>query len=181
MIWKYWLFLTLACLCGIDSNAENELTANPVATRAELYQEKCRPQFHFTARYWDDYRLNPQNHEEGWLNDMNGLIHNQGEYHLFAQRWWSAWLHAISTDLIHWEELRPAFGKGGKFGGTQSGGGVVDFNNCSGLGDGKEPPMIVFWSSTDNFSQCLSYSLDRGRTWTKYAGNPVLRQGFPFP
>jgi sucrose-6-phosphate hydrolase SacC (GH32 family) len=181
MIWKYWLFLTLACLCGIDSKAENELTTNPVAKRAELYKEKCRPQFHFTARYWDDYRLNPHNHEEGWLNDMNGLIHNQGEYHLFAQRWWSAWLHAISTDLIHWEELRPAFGKGGKFGGTQSGGGVVDFNNCSGLGDGKEPPMIAFWSSTDNLNQCISYSRDKGRTWTKYEKNPVLVHAFRDP
>jgi sucrose-6-phosphate hydrolase SacC (GH32 family) len=146
-----------------------------------LYQEKYRPQFHFTARYWDDYRLHPPNHYEGWMNDINGLMFNQGEYHFFAQRWWSAWLHAISTDLIHWEELPPAFGKGGKFGGTQSGGGVVDFNNCSSLGDGKEPPMIVFWSSTDNLNQCISYSRDRGRTWTKYEKNPVLKHPYRDP
>jgi sucrose-6-phosphate hydrolase SacC (GH32 family) len=159
------------CLAGV---AGDEVAGQPARDRAPLYQEKYRPQFHFTARYWDDYRLHPPAHCEGWMNDMNGLMYNQGEYHFFAQRWWSAWLHAISTDLIHWEELRPAFGKGGKFGGTQSGGGVVDFNNCSGLGDGKEPPMIVFWSSTDNLNQCISYSRDRGRTWTKYEKNPVL-------
>lgn len=146
-----------------------------------LYQERLRPQFHFTARYWDDYRLNPPNHEEGWINDLNGLVHFEGTYHLFAQRWWSAWLHAVSDDLVHWKEMRPAFGKGGRFGGTQSGGGVIDHRNTSGLGDGKTPAMLAFWSSTDNFSQCMSYSLDRGLTWTKYAGNPVLRHGFRDP
>lgn len=142
--------------------------------REKLYHEYLRPQFHITARYWDDYQLNPPNHEEGWISDINGLVYNDGVYHFFAQRWWSAWLHAVSTDLIHWKELRPAFGKGGKFGGTQSGGGVVDINNTSGLGDGTEPPMIAFWSSTDNLNQCISYSLDKGQTWSKYDKNPVL-------
>ena len=149
--------------------------------REPLYQESLRPQFHFTARYWDDYQLHPPNHEEGWLNDMNGLVHFDGIYHFFAQRWWSAWLHAESDDLIHWKELRPAFGKGGEFGGTQSGGGVIDTHNTSGLGDGVTPPMIAFWSSTDNYSQCISFSLDRGETWSKYAGNPVLKHAFRDP
>lgn len=157
------------------------MAADPVKPREPLYQERLRPQFHITARYWDAYQLNPPIHHEGWLNDMNGLVYNQGEYHFFAQRWWSAWLHAISTDLIHWEELPPAFGKGGPFGGTQSGGGVVDTDNCSGLGDGKEPPMLAFWSSTDNLNQCMSYSRDRGRTWTKYEKNPVLVHAFRDP
>ena len=176
--------LGAACGCLYEHGAvlAGDERAVPLAqNRAPLYQEKYRPQFHFTARYWDDYRLHPPNHEEGWMNDINGLMCNQGEYHLFAQRWWSAWLHAVSTDLVHWEELRPAFGKGGKFGGTQSGGGVVDFNNCSGLGDGQEPPMIVFWSSTDNLNQCISYSRDRGRTWTKYEKNPVLMHPYRDP
>ncbi len=153
----------------------------PAEEREPLYRESLRPQFHFTARYWDDYRLHPPHHEEGWMNDINGLVHFDGEYHFFAQRWWSAWLHAVSTDLIHWKELRPAFGKGGKFGGTQSGGGVIDHRNSSGLGDGVTPPMIAFWSSTDNLSQCISYSLDRGLTWSKYDKNPVLSHGFRDP
>jgi len=149
--------------------------------REPLYHESLRPQFHFTARYWDDYRLHPPNHEEGWINDLNGLVQFDGQYHLFAQRWWSAWLHATSDDLVHWKEFRPAFGKGGAFGGTQSGGGVIDTNNTSGLGDGKTPPMIAFWASTDNLNQCMSYSLDRGLTWSKYEKNPVLVHGYRDP
>jgi levanase/fructan beta-fructosidase len=154
------------------SLSNNEQQANE--QRAELYKESLRPQYHFTARYWNDYRLNPQQHQEGWVNDVNGLVYFDGEYHFFAQRWWSCWLHAVSTDLLHWKELEPAFGAGGRFGGTQSGGGIVDYTNASGLGTGIEPVMIAFWSSTDNESQCISYSNDRGRTWVKYAGNPVL-------
>jgi sucrose-6-phosphate hydrolase SacC (GH32 family) len=164
-------------LASWDFGADEKAAAG----REALYQESLRPQFHFTARYWEEYQLNPPNHHEGWINDLNGLVYNQGEYHLFAQRWWSAWLHAISTDLIHWQELPPAFGKGGTFGGTQSGGGVVDLANCSGLGNGQEPPMIAFWASTDNLNQCISYSRDRGRTWTKYEKNPVLVHAFRDP
>lgn len=149
--------------------------------REPLYHESLRPQFHFTARYWENYRFNPPNHEEGWINDLNGLMYNDGVYHLFAQRWWSAWLHAVSADLIHWKELKPAFGKGGQFGGTQSGGGVVDRNNTSGLGDGITAPMLVFWSSTDNLNQCMSYSLDKGQTWKKYEKNPVLVHAYRDP
>jgi len=142
--------------------------------RAELYHESLRPQFHFTARYWNQYTLNPQAHQEGWINDVNGLVYLDGEYHLFAQRWWSCWLHAVSTDLVHWVELPPAFGKDEQFGGTQSGGAVIDYNNTSGLATGKTPVMVAFWASTDNNRQCISYSNDKGRTWKKYAGNPVL-------
>ncbi len=140
-----------------------------------LYHESLRPQFHFTARQWTRHKLNPGPHEEGWINDVNGLFYLDGEYHLFAQRWWSCWLHAISKDLIHWEEVQPAFGKGGKFGGTQSGSAVVDANNTSGLATRKDTPVIVaFWSSTDNLNQCISYSNDRGRTWAKWDRNPLL-------
>jgi sucrose-6-phosphate hydrolase SacC (GH32 family) len=165
--------VALLAACLLASGIKNAADAAE-SGREPLYGESLRPQFHFTARYWDEYQLHPPNHHEGWINDLNGLMFHDGEYHLFAQRWWSAWLHAVSTDLIHWEELRPAFGKGGRFGGTQSGGGVVDLHNSSGLGNGVEPPMLAFWSSTDNVNQCMSYSLDKGRTWTKYENNPVL-------
>ncbi len=139
-----------------------------------LYQEPLRPQFHFTARYWDRPTLNPDRFDEGWINDVNGLTWLDGEYHLFAQRWWTCWLHAVSEDLVRWTELPPAFGQDEAFGGTQSGGGVIDARNTSGLATGETPVMVAFWSSTDNCRQCLSYSNDRGRTWTKWAGNPVL-------
>ncbi|MGD0092476.1 MAG: GH32 C-terminal domain-containing protein [Planctomycetota bacterium] len=145
--------------------------------RPDLYQEKYRPQFHFTARQWTLHKLNPGMREEGWINDLNGLLHYEGEYHLFAQRWAKCWLHAVSTDLVHWTELQPAFWEDNRFGtGVQSGGAVIDHRNTSGLSpDPKTPPMVAFWSGFDNFNTCISYSLDKGRTWTKYAKNPVLR------
>lgn len=146
----------------------------PVATEP-LYQEKFRPQFHFTARQWTMDRLNPGMRQEGWINDLNGLIYYEGEYHLFAQRWHKCWLHAVSKDLIHWEELQPAFWAEKLDDGVQSGTSIIDYNNTSGLGkDLKNPPMIAFWSTVDNRSQALHYSLDRGRTWTPHPRNPIL-------
>lgn len=140
-----------------------------------LYQETHRPQFHFTARQWTQTRLNPQRRQEGWINDLNGLIYYDGEYHLFAQRWAKCWLHAVSRDLIHWEELQPAFWEEEEGSGVQSGTCVIDYNNTSGLSPDKNtPPMVAFWSRFDNRSQCISYSLDKGRTWTRYAKNPLF-------
>lgn len=178
---RAWLAFACALIAAVVQCSTLHAEVTAPSGRAPLYDEALRPQFHFTARYWEDYRLNPPQHHEGWMNDINGLVHHDGEYHFFAQRWWSAWLHAISTDLIHWEEMRPAFGKGGQFGGTQSGGAIVDHQNRSGLGDGKTPPIVAFWSSTDNLSQCISFSRDRGRTWTKYKDNPVLVHAFRDP
>ena len=79
----------------------NEPERLPVVTQP-LYQETFRPQFHFTARQWTVDRLNPARRQEGWLNDLNGLVYYDGEYHLFAQRWNKCWIHAVSRDLIHW-------------------------------------------------------------------------------
>ena len=66
-------------------------------TPTDLYQEKYRPQFHFTARQWTVHALNPGMREEGWLNDPNGLIFLHGEYQLFAQRWNKCWIHAVRS------------------------------------------------------------------------------------
>ncbi len=146
----------------------------PIAT-APLYHESLRPQFHFTARQWTMNRLNPGQYEEGWINDLNGLIYYEGEYHLFAQRWAKCWLHAVSKDLIHWTELEPAFWEESLGSGVQSGTCVIDYQNTSGLSpDPKNPAMIAFWSRFDNRTQCLSYSLDRGRTWKRYENNPIM-------
>lgn len=146
----------------------------PVAVEP-LYGESLRPQFHFTARQWTMDRLNPAERQEGWLNDLNGLIYYDGEYHLFAQRWAKCWVHAISRDLIHWTELEPAFWEETLDSGVQSGTCVVDYQNTSGLSPAKaNPPMVAFWSRFDNRSQCLSYSLDHGRTWKFYDKNPLM-------
>jgi sucrose-6-phosphate hydrolase SacC (GH32 family) len=141
-----------------------------------LYQEKYRPQFHFTARQWNEHKLNPGQRQEGWLNDPNGLVFFRGEYHLFAQRWNKCWIHAVSKDLVYWTELEPAFWEDDRYGtGVQSGGAVVDKDNTSRLAtDPKTPPLVAFWAGNDNRSQCISYSLDAGRTWKKYEKNPIL-------
>jgi levanase/fructan beta-fructosidase len=168
--------IVLACLAFVCRLAAAQAPRATNATpAAPLYHESLRPQFHFTARYWDGYTIEPRNDgREGWINDVNGPIWFDGEYHLFGQRWFHAWLHAVSKDLVHWTELKPAFREGGKFRGTQSGTCVVDYKNVSGLGDGKTPVMIAFWAAEDNQHQCISYSNDHGRTWTKWDKNPVL-------
>ncbi|MDT7798728.1 MAG: fructan beta-fructosidase [Actinomycetota bacterium] len=147
----------------------------PPANTQPLYGETWRPRAHFTARQWAMNRLEPGQRQEGWLNDLNGLVFYDGEYHLFAQRWNKCWIHAVSRDLVHWTELRPAFFEESLGTGVQSGSVVIDYGNTSGLSpDPATPPMVAFWSRNDNRSQCLSYSLDHGRTWRHHPGNPVL-------
>jgi len=139
-----------------------------------LYQESLRPQFHFTARQWTMDRLNPGQRQDGWLNDLNGMVYYDGEYHMFAQRWNKCWIHAVSKNLIHWEELEPAFWEEHLDWAVQSGTCVIDYQNSSGLAkDKKNPAMVAFWSRNSP-DHGISYSLDRGRTWKHYDKNPVL-------
>jgi sucrose-6-phosphate hydrolase SacC (GH32 family) len=166
---------------NVDRLVQTDQPESLPVKEAPLYQEPLRPLFHFTARQWTTRLLNPGMRQEGWLNDLNGLIYYEGEYHLFAQRWNRCWIHAVSRDLVHWEELEPAFWEEEVASGVESGSGVqsgtcvVDYANTSGLSpDPAKPPMIAFWSRNDNRSQGLHYSLDRGRTWTPYAKNPFL-------
>ena len=164
-----WGHINVAHIVQTDHPKRPPLNTQP------LYQETHRPQFHFTARQWTIDRLNPGMRQEGWLNDLNGLIFYDGEYHLFAQRWNKCWIHAVSKDLVHWTELQPAFWEEQLDSGVQSGTCIVDYANTSGLArDTNNPALIAFWSGNDNRSQCISYSLDRGRTWTHYDKNPVL-------
>ena len=143
--------------------------------KVPLYQESLRPQFHFTGRQWTVDKINPQQKEEGWINDVNGPIYYEGEYHLFAQRWAKCWIHAVSRDLVHWTELEPAFWEATQTSGVQSGTCVIDYNNTSGLSPSKAtPPMVAFWPTWDNKTQNITYSLDHGRSWKFYDKNPVL-------
>ena len=133
-----------------------------------LYAESKRPQFHFSSR-------------RGRLNDPNGLLYFAGEYHLFYQLhpygWNSGskhWGHAVSRDLVRWQELPIAL-YADESGMMFSGSGVVDWKNTAGFQNGSEPPLVLIYTATGPpRSQCLAYSNDRGRTWTKYSGNPVL-------
>jgi len=164
-----WGHINVAQIIQTDHPARWPLNNQP------LYQEVHRPQFHFTARQWTMDRLNPGMRQEGWLNDLNGLIYYEGEYHLFAQRWNKCWIHAVSKDLVHWTELEPAFWEERLESGVQSGTCVVDYANTSGLAaNTNHPALIAFWARNDNRSHCISYSLDRGRTWKPYEKNPML-------
>ncbi len=134
-----------------------------------------RPVLHFTP---------PQ----GWMNDPNGLVYFDGEYHLFYQyhphdRVWGPmhWGHAVSRDLMRWEHLPPALAPDEQ-GACFSGSAIVDRHDTSGLFDG-EPGLLAFYTvhreADDDPSdyvqeQCLAYSRDRGRSWQKYAGNPLI-------
>jgi fructan beta-fructosidase len=144
---------------------------------SQTYSEALRPQFHFTA-------------EKGWLNDPNGLVYYKGEYHLFFQHnpngtnWVEglSWGHAISGDLVHWKQLEdtipPTPRPDGKWAGSYSGTGFVDWNNSGGFATGEEKPIVLAWTAT-GFGQCLAYSNDGGKTFTKYAQNPVIEMPVP--
>jgi len=139
-----------------------------------LYSEYLRPQFHFSPR-------------TGWTNDPNGLVWYNGTWHLFFQHnpWgtdWGnmTWGHATSPDLLHWTEHANAIHID-PLGTIFSGSGVVDWNNTSGLQEGEEKPILLFYTQdgpTARFghpvSQSLAYSTDGGKTFKKYAKNPVI-------
>lgn len=135
---------------------------------SELYREKYRPQFHFTSR-------------RGWNNDPNGLVYHRGEYHLFYQhnpygtQWGNMhWGHAISHDLVHWKELGIALYPRRYGDWCFSGSAVIDVHNTSGWGTPDNPPLVVAYTSTGR-GECIAYSLDNGRTFREYEGNPVVR------
>ncbi|CAH0192223.1 glycoside hydrolase family 32 protein [Chryseobacterium sp. Bi04] len=143
-------------------------------------EQLYRPGYHFTP-------------QKGWMNDPNGMFYLNGTYHLFYQYtpFQSVpdfskmhWGHAISKDLIQWEELAPAIAYDEK-GAIFSGSAVVDKDNTSGFGDGKNVPVVAIFTyhdmkkeqagAIDAQSQAIAYSLDNGKTWTKYSNNPVLK------
>ncbi|MCH2590551.1 MAG: glycoside hydrolase family 32 protein [Planctomycetales bacterium] len=178
--WKSFVLLFIGLVNTVFAEAP---TAEPGSTaKVPLYQEALRPQFHFTARQWTVHKLNPvirpkppHGGEEGWLNDPNGLVYYKGEWHLFANGAGSYWVHAVSRDLVHWKELPPKLLRDPVLGNTASGSAVVDWNNTSGLGTSKERALLAFFTGWKNKVQCMAYSLDRGRSWTKHPMNPILR------
>ena len=156
-----------------DSFMVSDWSEEPFAMN---YNEPLRPQYHFSA-------------QRGWINDPNGLMYYDGLYHLFAQhnpygtQWGNmTWLHATSSDLLHWKELPPAIHPD-ELGTMFSGSGVVDHANTSGFQSGDEKPLVLIYTAAGGtnrlskgkpFTQGIAYSTDAGKTWKKYEGNPVL-------
>jgi sucrose-6-phosphate hydrolase SacC (GH32 family) len=120
-----------------------------------------------------------------WLSDPNGLVHHAGEWHLFYQynphgEDWGhmSWGHAVSADLLTWEELSVALAEDERHM-IFSGSAVIDVEDSAGFG--KDAMVAIYTgharSEPANQSQCLAYSADRGRSWAKYSGNPVIDRG----
>ena len=171
-----WILVFGLSISSCGSRDYKKLSQEEV--KSGYYQEQYRPQFHFT----------PEAH---WMNDPNGLVFYDGEYHLFYQYFpdstvWGPmhWGHAVSSDLIHWQHLPVALYPD-SLGYIFSGSAVVDATNSSGFGSVEKPPMVAIFtyhnpvlekSGSNIFqNQGIAFSLDKGRTWTKYSGNPVLK------
>ncbi|GIV60577.1 MAG: hypothetical protein KatS3mg043_1666 [Rhodothermaceae bacterium] len=152
--------------------------ANAGSLAAPTYRERYRPQFHFSPA-------------TNWMNDPNGLVYYDGEYHLFYQynpfglQWGHlSWGHAVSPDLVHWHHLPVAIPEAD---GVMafSGSAVVDRENTSGFGRDGKPPLVAIYTghhpapdpAAERQAQHLAYSTDRGRTWVPYEGNPILDIG----
>lgn len=166
---KYAAALFLLTACNIVKKG---------TTQQEHYTEPHRPQIHFTP-------------QKAWMNDPNGMVFHNGTYHLFYQHYpdsnvWGPmhWGHATSKDLVHWQH-QPIALYPDSLGYIFSGSAVVDANNTSGFGRNGQVPLVAIFTHHDpkgekegrnDFQvQSLAYSLDDGKTWTKYSGNPVLQ------
>jgi fructan beta-fructosidase len=167
------IFLVLAFFMA-HTNAQSQVQPDAKLTNENLY----RPRFHFTPK-------------QGWMNDPNGMIYLNGQYHLFFQHYpdgtvWGPmhWGHATSSDLVQWKE-QPIALYPDSIGMIFSGSAVLDKNNTSGLGRGGVAPLVAIYTQhnmpgekagrNDFQNQSIAFSLDEGKTWTKYAGNPVLK------
>lgn len=163
----------IICLLSCSKNEKLDQTS----AENQGYHEPHRPQFHFSP-------------PSMWMNDPNGMVYHEGEYHLFYQynpdtTVWGPmhWGHAISKDMVHWEHLPIALYPD-SLGTIFSGSAVIDRENTSGLGTADNPPMVAIFTyhnaareragANDFQSQGIAFSLDNGRSWAKYKDNPVL-------
>ncbi len=135
----------------------------------KFYTEELRPQFHFSQKV-------------GWNNDPNGMVYLDGEWHLFFQhnpvgwKWGNmTWGHAVSRDLVHWEQLPNVLFPGTMAqGACFSGGATVDRHNTAGWKTGDNDVLAAFLTDT-GAGEAVAYSNDNGRTFTWYEGNPVVK------
>jgi len=166
---KYLLIITLLAACS---------STRKQASQSGAYNEPHRPQIHFSPL-------------KGWMNDPNGMVYFNNQYHLFYQHYpdstvWGPmhWGHAVSKDLVHWQQLPIALYPD-SLGYIFSGSAVADVNNTSGFGKEGKTPLVAIFTHHDPKgekagintyqNESIAYSLDNGKTWTKYANNPVVK------
>ena len=183
---NFWAFMDLTPFQGqellvrVDSQlaTSNQLATyfiqtNTIITDTAIYQESLRPIYHYSTR-------------RGWVNDANGMVYYNGEFHYCYQHnpygWaWDNmhWGNAVSTDLVHWTELPEALYPD-NLGTEFSGSALVDWNNSAGFGTNA---LVAFYCSAGGenrmsiglpSTQCMAYSMDLGRTWSKYTNNPIV-------
>ena len=143
--------------------------ADTIPAQAQNYDEALRPQLHFSQLV-------------GWINDPNGMTYLDGEWHLYFQHnpvgWgWGnmTWGHAVSNDLIHWQQLPNALFPGTMAkGACFSGGAVIDKQNTAGWKKGDQDVLVAFLTDT-GAGESVAFSHDRGRSFTWSEGNPVVK------
>lgn len=159
----------------------------------EIYDENmCEPEFSANKRMPSDEPLRPKWHftaEYGLINDPNGLVFYEGKYHLFFQHNPTGnimanmhWGHAVSEDLLSWEELPDALAPD-NMGDMWSGSAIVDKQNLLGLNTNEHEALLLFYTAAGGnreasanapFTQCMAISTDGGYTFVKYDKNPVV-------
>lgn len=164
--------------CGVATSYSSPEVSDIVTPPVDSPTSKAdawRPHFHYSPK-------------RNWMNDPNGLMQLDGEYHLYYQynpmgaQWGNiSWGHAVSRDLVTWEELPVAIAATERVM-AFSGCVVVDHHNAGGFSsDPATPALVAFFTGFDPItkiqSQHLAYSLDHGRSYTPYAGNPVIDIG----
>lgn len=170
----YWVKIDVKTLKGkeivlyFESVDKHSLGINNIKQSDKFefeYNETFRPAYHFSPEY-------------GWMNDPNGMVYLDGEYHLFFQynpygtRWQNMhWGHAVSTDMVSWTYLPTPLAPD-SLGAVFSGSAVIDANNTAGFG--KNAMVAIYTNAGEVQAQSIAYSTDRGRTFTKYKGNPVI-------
>ena len=143
--------------------------SNEIPATKPFYSESLRPQFHFSQKV-------------GWNNDPNGMVYLDGEWHLYFQhnpvgwRWGNmTWGHAVTKDLIHWQQLpNVLFPETMARGACFSGGATIDKKNSAGWKTGDNDVLVAFLTDT-GAGESVAYSNDNGRSFTWYDGNPVVK------
>ncbi len=174
-------FVDMSRFLGQDVTVQAENGLLPAIDQVDdwdhraAFDPETRPLLHFSPR-------------TGWNNDPNGLVYANGTYHMFFQHnpcdvvWGNMhWGHAVSTDLIHWQEQKTALFPD-ELGVMFSGSAIVDERNLLGLRQGDTDVILLYYTAEPigklsegrQTTQCLAYSTDNGKSFVKHPANPVV-------